>query len=562
MNLRTQEAFGMKLIRLLTLLAAFAFGPLGATMASAQGLVNCAPSTPCNQSSGPSNTGTGDPSWKAFGKINGNFQSMLGATPLSIKSANFAATVANAPLVKNYQFGSSATGGPGITTITNQTDLANHFNAFEDFTALTTINSEFERYQPFNSSNHVFNASNLTLQALNPNNDWQVTAVSQTTGFTAGVATPIANLGLANTSAINLGQVAAVQGGGGIGGAYYVTAIVANTSVTLTALNGAPSPNTSTGLIFWLPVYGLALSAPVNVGATTMNFASVPSYITNGMQIGYYNFPVNGVTLNRDADYRVTNIVGGAVTFSPARGSVGNLNTGNIVWFHPVVTSGQIWSQDQFDLTNPNTFFAIEADLTLLGPGGSTRTAIALNGELTLSQFTSLPAGTPLGGWPAFWMYSADDGNSAAETGSASEVDFMEIQIGCTQDSTYLNTGAVTYSGAATIMQKTDSGWSVFAAFGISIAPSGTNFVGRNLYQWIFTNGMEYRFFNGILYKVRQFMWTGQRPSQFSVGIATGGMNAPLAANTIFPNNPAGFADIQLAINGIRVWYQAPPPLL
>lgn len=44
-----------------------------ATAAHGQQLqVNCNPTTPCNPSTGPANTGTGDPAWKAFGKLNAN----------------------------------------------------------------------------------------------------------------------------------------------------------------------------------------------------------------------------------------------------------------------------------------------------------------------------------------------------------------------------------------------------------------------------------------------------------------------------------------------------------
>lgn len=52
------------------LIACFA---LGSSSTHAQAVVNCAPSTPCSASTGPADTGTGDPAWIAFGKINGNF---------------------------------------------------------------------------------------------------------------------------------------------------------------------------------------------------------------------------------------------------------------------------------------------------------------------------------------------------------------------------------------------------------------------------------------------------------------------------------------------------------
>lgn len=58
----------MKLRVLLAALLALTLGNL----AFAQVLINCAPSTPCNQITGPAGTGTGDPAWKAFGKDNAN----------------------------------------------------------------------------------------------------------------------------------------------------------------------------------------------------------------------------------------------------------------------------------------------------------------------------------------------------------------------------------------------------------------------------------------------------------------------------------------------------------
>ena len=480
----------------------------------------------------------------------------LGQQNLSIRTANFSATVAQAPMIANYQFGSSAVGGPGITTITNLTDLANSFNPFEDFTALTTINSEIERYQPFNSTNFVFNPTNMLLQGVNPNNDWQVSQVSQCGGFTAGAATPIANLGLANTNNVQKGQIACVQGGG-IGGTYYVTALVANTSVTLTALTGSPGTQTSTGLIFWMPIVGVALSATCAVGATTMTFASLPSFVKIGMQIAWFNVPITGLIYNRDQDYRVTNIAGNVVTFSPPRGNVANAGAGTITWFQPAVTSGQIWSQLQIDLTNPQNFWAIEADLTLFPNWTPIRTnTLGPSGQWPLSAFNALPANTILGAWPAYWAYSADDGHATAETSSAAEIDMVELQVCGTQDISDMNTGAVTYTGAATIMQKTDSGWSTGLGFGISSKTDGTNFVGRNLYRYILTNGIEYRFFNDVLYKVRQLEWTSQHPTQFSVGLALGAVNFAAGQNTLFPNNPSSFPFMQVAINGIKVWYQ------
>lgn len=135
----------------------------------------------------------------------------LGAQSLGLNSV-FANVVANAPMVANYQFGTSAGSGAGITPIRNLTDLANFFNAFEDFTELVTINSEIQRYQPFNTSNHQFQSDRLNLCAQNPNGDWnaQVTQIAGTVNLN-NTSSTIAALGLATTAGLQLGQLVGVQ---------------------------------------------------------------------------------------------------------------------------------------------------------------------------------------------------------------------------------------------------------------------------------------------------------------------------------------------------------------
>lgn len=481
----------------------------------------------------------------------------LGARSLSVKSANFANITAGAALLANYQFGSGAGSGPGITTIRNLTDLAASFNAFEDFTNLTSINSELERYQPFNSVNHVVTNDSITMQAANPNGDWQLSNFSQISGLiTMNGTYPIAQLGLADTSKTWVGQMVAFQGGGNVGGNAWVTAIVPNVSVTFQALNGSSTTTNPIGLILWLPVTGVKLAGPYNNGGPSFNFASVPPQVTVGMAAGVYNSPLSGVTLNRSADTRITSISGNNVFISPVGANLPNLSAGTIIWFLPAITSGQIWSKLQIDLTNPQTFFAIEVDATLLG--SVTYRTIGPNGVLTVAQYSAIPATHPMGGWPAIWAYSADDGSASSESSSASEIDFVEMQVSCTQDISFLNTGQVSVSGlGASIFSKNDSGWSAFAQFGIAIAPAGTTFVGRNLYRCIFTNGATYRFFNDTLYRIAGMVWNSQHPTQFSVGIAAGGLTAPLTANSVLPISPSSFANMNVAIHGIKVWYQS-----
>jgi hypothetical protein len=544
------QTIGSNLVEVITAGPQGPTGPIGNSLAGPTG-----PTGPPNGPTGP----TGPPG------EGGGGAGTLGQQSLSLRTNFNTWIAANASdfLVADYQFGSAVVPAPGVTAITNETQLAQYFNPFEDFTAETSINSEIQRYQPFNNANHVFNANNLTLQAVNPNGDWNCTAITQISGTVELNNTPtaIANLGLANTAAVQLGQMCAIQGGGGVGGNYYITAIVANTSVTLQALPGSPTAPVSggsTGLIFWLPVVGVALSATYDDGGDQFTFASVPPFVQEGMALGVYNSPLSGTTLNRSADWLVTNITGNVVTFAPAMTGLPNLAVGQIIWFLPHVTSGQIWSQLQLDMTNYQAFFAFEVNMTTLD-SITTLTAVGTDGQLTLAEFNAFPNTTPLGAWFSDWCYSANDGNSAAETSSASELDMQELQVGCTQDITYMNEGDVSDEATLVLFGKNDSGWSYQTAFGIARCPAGTTFVGEHLYQCIVTNGFAYRFLDGVLYSAKQFVWTNQRPMQFAVNIACGGLDAALMGNTIFPNNTAGFAAINVAISEIKVWYQAAP---
>jgi hypothetical protein len=62
---------------ILAMLGAALFCHLPAEVHAQQQQIDCSTSTPCNVSSGPSNTGNGDPLWKVGGKINANEQQLF-----------------------------------------------------------------------------------------------------------------------------------------------------------------------------------------------------------------------------------------------------------------------------------------------------------------------------------------------------------------------------------------------------------------------------------------------------------------------------------------------------
>jgi hypothetical protein len=482
----------------------------------------------------------------------------LGYASLSLKS-QFNSAVANAPLIANYQFGTGVAGGPGITTIMNLIDLAANFNPLEDFTQGVTINSEIQRYESFNASNHQFLTDRLNLVGLNPNNDWncQVTQIAGTVNLN-NTASTIAALGLPNTASQQVGQIVCVQGRG----TYVITAIVANTSVTLQQLGGSSTTAVTaspSAMIFWMPVQSAVLTANyvVNTG-TTLTFASVPPGVL-GMQMAHYNSS-NNIVVERNQDYRIAAASATTVDLNTPW-NFSSLNIGERILFLPVVTSGQIWSKLQFDITNPQTFFALEFSVDSLPLAAQPNTT---QGVTTLAALSALPNTVPWGGWPTGWCYSADDGNSTTETLTIAEIDVVEPQISASQGCQEINAGnfgGVITGGAlppSTVFVKTDSGWAYSTAFGIVSKTDGSDFTGNHLWQLVFCNGKTYRFWDGVLFNVKNFNWGGQAPLQFAANLACGSIEAAYGSNTLFPNASTNFTGMTFGIKSIKVWYQTP----
>lgn len=495
----------------------------------------------------------------AVNNIQGASVLPLGSRSLSLRDL-FDDVVINAPLVANYQFGTGAV-GDGITTfpITNLTDLAAHFNAFEDFTEGVTINSEIQRYEAFNASNHQFLTDRLNLVGVNPNGDWN-DLVTQTAGTVNLNNTPstIAALGLSagQAATLQVGQMATYQGHG----SYVITAINPDVSVTLQELGGSSTTaNAAPLLMFWKPVQSalLTVTYPVNSG-TTLSFGSLPTGIL-GCQMAHYN---GNTVIERNQDYRVAGVTLTTVTLNTPW-TFDDFNAGDRIWFLPVVTSGQIWTQKQFDITNPQSFFALEFSvdsLPLAALPNSTQ------GVQSLAAFNALPTTVPWGGWPTGWCYSADDGNSTNETLTIAEIDVVEPQISASQGCQEINAGnfgGVITGGTIppqTTFVKTDNGWGYSTAFGIVSRTDGVHdFTGDHKWQLIFANGKTYRYFDGVLFNVKMFNWGGQAPLQIACNLACGSLEAAYGSNTLSPNNTNNFTGMVLGVKSIKVWYQAAP---
>jgi len=473
-----------------------------------------------------------------------------GAQPLGQQSlslnATFSGTVASAPLVSNWAFGTAAPSDPTATHVSDLTTLAASFTPVQDFTQQIAIQSQIEAYQPFNVNNFAFQTDRMNILALNPNSDWamQVTQVSTSVNLN-NTATVIANLGLANTTGLRVNQLVGVQGKG----LYVISAIVTNTSVTLLAIVSSPTTAATSGLIFWMNIDSAPLSVAQSTGTPTMTFAAMPTGM-NGRQVA---FAGSTNALNRDKDYRI--LTSDATTLTLDQNwTYGALANATRILFIPVVTSGQIWSIPQYDLTNPQTFFAMELSVSLLA-GSATANLLGVN---TMAEFNAIPTDTPWGAWPAFWMYSGADPHGVVKSQSVSEIDMFEMFNSTTANSQMVAGTNHGVTPGRNVFVKTDNGWSYSTTSTFTTGPTSTTWVGDHKYQLIFTNGKTYRFVDDILWKADTFEWDGQYAAQLACNLSVGSILPAYVSNVMFPMATTNFPAYVYGIKTIKAWYQAP----
>jgi hypothetical protein len=470
-----------------------------------------------------------------------------GTVPFGLRSPGlndtFSSVVQNAPVAKNWIFGTGAVAPPGGTAITDLTTLANEFTPFDGNTRQVTIQEQIEVYQPFNTGNHAFDADHLNLTALNPNSDWNVT-VSQVASSTNlnGTSNLIAAMGLANTTGLRVGQLVAVQ----FHGIYYISAMVANTSVTLSSLDGSPTGAVTAGLIFYLPIDSAVLSVQWNLGDPSLTFAAVPAGAL-GKQIAVVNIPSLTIFVNRDADYRVTAVTATTATVGPAIDYT-SIPINTRILFLSAVTSGQIISKTTWDFSSSSTFFAMELDVDLLGGSAST----SLLNISTLAAFNALPADVPWGAWPAFWGYQAPSTGKSTDT---SEIDVFEMFNSTTAPTSYIAGSNHGNGLIANRFHKNDSGWSYNSGFNRAPFPLS----GRHQWGLIVQGNKTFRYIDDILVKNDDYEWVSQAPFEVICNMSIGSILFAYASNVMFPMFVTNFPSYTFGIRSIQVWYQASP---
>lgn len=85
--------------KILFALLALGFGAFAHAQVANEALVNCAPATPCSSTTGPANTGTGDPAWVSFGKINENLNGTNTIASSTTGNAATATQLAGTPTI-------------------------------------------------------------------------------------------------------------------------------------------------------------------------------------------------------------------------------------------------------------------------------------------------------------------------------------------------------------------------------------------------------------------------------------------------------------------------------
>lgn len=239
----------------------------------------------------------------------------LGSISAPTIGKTFDQIVAGIEPTYEHLFGTDVrTSRPYQTAIRNLTDLAVHYNPHQDFTGTISINSEVQRYQTFNSSNHVFNSDRLTLTALLPDGAWPtitITASGRSGSFPVDGATavPIADMGLATTAGIYVGQLVAALYEGAI---FRVTAVVADTSVTFAKMGGSGTTYSAKVLMQFLPIFVARPSGNLSTGQgyTTVTVDALPGGVTTGMSIGFLTG--SAALMDKIADWRVQEIEGAA----------------------------------------------------------------------------------------------------------------------------------------------------------------------------------------------------------------------------------------------------------
>lgn len=420
-----------------------------------------------------------------------------------------------AQVYQDFLFGTSATGSGTTIPITNLTDLAVYFNAQADVSGSAVQNEEVERFLAFNTTNHAFNTSDLSLTAVIETGSADVVPLTLQGAVTASAVLTFTS----TTGVVDSMMFAAADG---LGTPSTGIRVVSHDGTTVTLSSNVTLPDQCR--CEFLPFYVVpGISSGTSI--TTLTFPSVPAVVQPGM---FYTNITNGTFAAR----RVVSTTGTTVTLD---GTV-SPSAGNLVWFQPPITSGQIWSKAGF-----------QPGKTIIN--GTTISSVCMELTCTLPQSTAGQNGVARGAWPAFWLYSR---SSEGFTFDSSEIDIFEffnsLTAGSNGYTSNIHGGLYNATRYQASVGSGNNHWNSSGFYTTSELGGA-----QHKFQMVWTPDTIYRYIDGRLVVSSDFQWSSNCTGQWSCDLAMGSAINAFLTIFFYPRTTAQFP-VKFAINEVKIW--------
>lgn len=468
-----------------------------------------------------------------------------------------------------YSFGSAATPLNGTTknvAITNLTQLGTHFDPWSKRTARTKINGELQTYMPFQNSTHEMLSDRLNMWARLLGGDWEV-------GFNAqidlakswkldGTATPWANI--PTDTAFNLAaKMATAKKGQFVAGLNKgiarIASITPGTTFTLAPMADTATTSWAQSLVALLPIHSAVCTTH-----SGLNLTFPAGDLATDIEVGWMVGRQSGNEMNQATnDPRVASIdhAAGTVTLTESYPVSGGLAGARTV-FYPAIEAGQIWTKDEWDITNKAGRLIVEWDIdhfTGLDPAADTYVSGGSRWDV-LSRVAAYPE-APFGTCDACWGYSGTSYGAGFSSGTPGifEPDPMEIFNGLTSGMKLFSAGARGDIGNPSYMKTTD---------GYSATTDHRNRVpysvaGPRKVRWVYCydaaadKNYNFHYIDETLLKVQEWRWGSPFALQLATNMSMGWISKSFAQNFMFPLLPSSFNRANIALKSLRVWHRA-----
>ena len=467
-----------------------------------------------------------------------------------------------------YSFGSAATALNGTVknvAITNLTQLGTHFDAWSKRTNRIKINGELQAYMAFKDSTHEMMTDRLNMWARLIGGEWPVYYNSQIDNTKSwkldGTATPWANI--PTDPEFNLAQGMAVAKVGqfvaGLNkGIAHIAAITPGTTFTLAPMGGTDTAPWVQTLVALLPIHSTVCTTHSGLELTFP-----PGELATDIEVGYIIGRQSGnemCQVTNDPRVAAIDHAAGTVTLTEPYTALGL--AGARVVFHPAIEAGQIWSKDEWDITNKAGRLIVEWDIdhfTGLNEAADPYVSGASRWDF-LGRLTQHPE-TPYGTCDACWGYSGTSFGNGFSTGTPGifEPDPMEIFNGMTSGMKLFSTGARGDIGDPTYMKTTDG----YTATNVDKNRVPFSVAGPRKVRWVYCydtaadKNYNFHYLDETLLKVQEWRWGSPFALQLATNMSMGWISKSFSQNFMFPMMPSSFNRANIALKNLRVWHRA-----